>query len=166
MANHFIIIFINLNMNKVQIEDISLIGIALKGKTTNAEGQSGIDCGSLWQQFEKEGYQQKIPGKLSEEVFAVYHQYEGDSTQPFSYFIGCKVEQGTAVPEDLTGLKIPSGAYHQVRAKGIMPDCVADAWKEIWSSGISRKFDSDFEIYDERSKDWGNAEVDLYVSVR
>ena len=153
-------------MSKVEMEEINLIGLPLNGKTANANGQSGIDCGNLWQQFEKGQYSEKIPGKLSEEIFAVYHQYEGDSTQPFSYFIGCKVKPGTDVPTELTSLTIPSGTYQKIIAKGKMPDCVADAWKEVWSSVISRKFQTDFEVYDERSKDWSKAEVDIYVSVK
>ena len=70
------------------MEEITLIGLSLKTKTTNANGQSNIDCGNLWQEFEKENYADKIPGKLSDEILAVYHQYEGDYTKPFSYFIG------------------------------------------------------------------------------
>ena len=152
-------------MDPVTIDELSLIGLALKGKTTNANGQSAIDCGNMWQQFEKEGYQQKIPGKLSEEIFAVYHQYESDWTQPYAYFIGCKVKAGTAVPEELTGLTIPAGAYQQIRAKGQMPDCVADAWRAIWKSDIPRKYTADFEVYDHRSRDWNNAEVDIFIAI-
>ena len=152
-------------MDTVTIDEISLIGLALKGKTTNANGQSAVDCGNMWQQFEKEGYQQKIPGKISEEIFAVYHQYEGDWTQPYAYFIGCRVKPGTAVPEGLTGLIIPAGVYQQIRAKGKMPDCVADAWRGIWKSDISRKYTADFEVYDRRSRDWSNAEVDIFIAI-
>jgi predicted transcriptional regulator YdeE len=153
-------------MNKVEIEEINLIGLPLKARTTNANGQSGIDCGNLWQQFEKGQYSAKISGKLSEEVYAVYHEYDGDYTNPYSYFIGCKVSPGTNVPAGLASLVIKSGTYQKILAKGKMPDCVADAWKEIWSSNISRKYGTDFEVYDERSKDWSNAEVDIYLSIK
>jgi predicted transcriptional regulator YdeE len=153
-------------MSKVEIEEINLIGLPLNGKTSNANGQSGIDCGNLWQQFEKGQYSEKIPGKLSEEIYAVYHQYEGDYTKPYSYFIGCKVSPGTEVPEGLISLVINSGTYQKILAKGKMPDCVADAWREIWSSDISRKYEADFEVYDERSRDWSKAEVDIYLSIK
>jgi len=49
-------------------------------------------------------------------------------------------------------------------ASGKMPDCVANTWKEIWNSGIPRAYQTDFEVYDERSRDWNNAVVDVYVS--
>jgi len=153
-------------MNKIKLEDIKLIGLALKTKTSNEMGQSAIDCGNLWQEFENENYVGKIPDKLSNEILAVYHQYEGDHTRPFSYFIGCKVNANAKVPKGLDSLIIPKGSYLKISIKGKMPDCVANTWKEIWSSNIPRAYQSDFEVYDERSKDWGNAEVDIYLSIK
>ncbi len=152
-------------MSKIEIKEISLIGLSLKTKTINANGQSGIDCGNLWHAFEKGKYFESIPGKLSEEIFGVYHQYEGDSSKPFSYFVGCKVNPGTTVPEGLESLTIPGGIYHKINAKGKMPDCVAGAWKDVWASDIPRTHQIDFEVYDERSKDWNDAEVDVYLSI-
>ena len=61
-------------------------------------GQSSIDCGNLWQEFVKGKYAEIIPNKLTDEILAVYHQYEGDHTKPFSYFIGCKVNADTEAP--------------------------------------------------------------------
>jgi len=34
-------------MSKVEINDINLIGLSLKAKTINTNGQSSIDCGNL-----------------------------------------------------------------------------------------------------------------------
>ena len=143
-----------------------LTGLALKTKTTNANGQAAIDCGNLWQQFEKGDYAAKIPGKLSDEVFAVYYDYEGDYTQPYSYFIGCKVNDDAPVPAELDSITIPAGKYEKIIAKGTMPDCVAEAWKKIWQSDLNRTYQADFEVYDERSKDWSNATVEIFVGVK
>jgi len=152
-------------MNTVELEEIRLVGLALKGKTTNINGQSSIDCGNLWQEFERGKYAEIISNKLSDDVLAVYHQYEGDHTQPFSYFIGCKVKGDAETPPGLQNLTIPKGTYQKIDAKGKMPDCVINAWKEVWVSDIPRSYEMDFEVYDERSKDWSNAEVDIYLSV-
>ena len=152
-------------MSKVEMNDIYLIGLALKTKTVNSNGQSGFDCGNLWQEFEKGNYLETIPNKLGVDIFGVYYQYEGDSTKPFSYFIGCKVKSNAQVPQGLESLTIPKGTYHKITAKGKMPNCVANAWKEIWTSNIPRTHQIDFEIYDERSKNWNDAEVDVYLSI-
>jgi predicted transcriptional regulator YdeE len=152
-------------MSTVKINEINLVGLSLKPKTVNANGQSAIDCGNLWQEFEKKNYAASIRNKLSDEVFGVYYLYEGDHTKPFSYFVGCKVTPGTEAPAGLENLVIPAGTYHKVTAKGQMPACMVNAWKEIWSSNVPRTYEVDFEVYDERSKDWNNAEVDIYLSI-
>jgi predicted transcriptional regulator YdeE len=151
-------------MNNVSIEEFKLTGISLLSKTTNENGQSAIDCGNLWQQFEKGNCMDKIPGRLSDEIVAVYYDYEGDHTKPFSYFIGCKVADHSQVPEDFKSITIPAGKYEKIVAKGKMPDCMTEAWKEIWNSDIPRAYQKDFEIYDERSRDWKNSEVTIFIS--
>jgi predicted transcriptional regulator YdeE len=64
----------------------------------------------------------------------------------------------------MDSLLIPAESYFQVTAKGKMTGCITDAWKRIWSSGINRTYQYDFEVYDERSKDWNNAEMEIFVS--
>jgi predicted transcriptional regulator YdeE len=90
----------------------------------------------------------------------------GDYTQPYSYFIGCEVPESTTVPTGLDSLTIPAGTYQPIKLKGKMPDMVAEAWQKIWQSDIKRAYRPDFEIYDERSKDWQNAEADIFLSVK
>ena len=151
-------------MDQVKTGGFKLIGIKLPNKTSNERGQSAIDCGHLWQKFTTENIKEKIPGKISDEIFAVYFGYEGDHTKPFSYFIGCKVKMDTRTPEDLEGIFIPAGNYKRINAKGPMPECIANAWKEIWDSKIDRGYQYDFEVYGEKSHDWRNAEVEIYLS--
>ncbi len=149
-----------------KIKGFRLIGLALKNKTSNENGQAGIDCGNLWQKFEKESTFTRLQGKISNEIFAVYHNYEGDYTKPFSYFIGFKVCPDLNVPDGMDSLIIHDGNYQLFTAKGKMPDCVARTWEQIWSSGLSRAYQTDFEVYGEKSKDWSNAEIDILISVK
>ncbi len=121
---------------------------------------------SAWQKFEFGKFFDRIPRKLSNEVLAVYHDYEGDHKDAFSYFIGCKVKDDTKVPEGLRLLVVPGGAYKKIMAKGVIPDCISNTWKGIWEADLARDFRPDFEVYDDRSRDWNNAEVDIYVSVK
>ena len=151
-------------MEKQRIGGFKLVGLELDKKTTNENGQSNFDCGNLWQKFETENFIERIPNKLSDEIYAVYFDYEDDHTKPFSYFIGCMVELDTPIPNDMKAMIIPGDNYVKIISKGKMPGCVANSWKEIWSSKIDRAYKYDFEIYDERSKDWSNAEVEIFVS--
>ena len=152
-------------MNKIKKNEFKLIGLKLDKQTTNQNEQSSHDCGNMWQKFEKENFVEKIPNKLSDEIYAVYFEYEGDYTQPFSYFIGCKVKIDSEVPNGMNSLFLPAENYSKIIAKGKMPHCVSDSWKNIWASNIDRAYNYDFEVYDERSKDWNNAEVEIFVSL-
>jgi len=147
-------------------EPSKLTGLKLDKKTFNANGQAAVDCGSLWQQFMGEAVADKITGKLSPDIYAVYFDYEGDHTQPYSFFIGCKVDADAETPNGLHSIEIPNQNYTIVTANGKMPDCVANAWQEIWKSDIDRVYGYDFEVYNELSADWENAVVDIYLSVK
>jgi predicted transcriptional regulator YdeE len=152
-------------MNPIELEEITLIGLSLGSTTTNANGQAAKDCGALWQKFEKGNYAETIPEKLTNEILAVYHNYEGDFTQPYSYFIGVKVKPDAVIPDGLEKLSIPKASYQKFVSKGIIPDCIADTWRDIWNSNMERAYKADFEVYDDRSKDWKNGEVDIFISV-
>lgn len=151
-------------MDNIQKSDHYLVGISLEKKTTNNNEQAMADCGSLWEKFTKEGIVKSIPGKIKDTIFAVYYDFEGDHTTPYAYFIGCPVSKTDVTPKGLKKLHIPHQEYKIVTAKGKMPDCIAEAWRQIWASGMNRKYGFDFEIYDERSRNWEDAEVDIYIS--
>lgn len=149
----------------VEIKTIKLVGLSLQTKTSNDHGQSAIDCKALWELFVNNKYAERINSKTSEDIIGVYYDYEADSSKPFSYFVGCSVHDDEQIPGGCSTLVIPAGKYLKINAKGKMPDCVVNAWKKIWTMDIRRSYQIDFEVYDERSRDWNDAEVDLYLSV-
>lgn len=151
-------------MSHFRSTPFKLIGLKLDKKTTNLNEQSMADCGNLWQQFEAGSFAERIPGKTSGDIYAVYFDYDGDHTGSFSYFIGCKVPLDTEAPEGMSHLLVPPSNYKKIVARGKMPDCVANAWRQIWASTLERAYGYDFEVYSERSKDWNNAEVDIFLS--
>ncbi len=153
-----------MKMDQIKTGGFKLIGIKLAHKTTNEGGQSNVDCGNLWQRFTEENIRTAIPGKISDDIYAVYFDYEGDYTKPFSFFIGCRVKTDIRPPDGLDVVFIPMGNYFRFTAKGRIPDCIGDTWKEIWSSNIDRHYRYDFEVYGEKSRDWHHAEVDIYIS--
>lgn len=147
------------------MENFKLIGLKLKGKTKNQNGQSEKDCGELWQQFKVNKIAELIPNKISDSIYAVYYDYESDENGQYSYFLGCKVEENAQPPKELDEIIIPKQNYHKETVKGQMTGCISEAWARIWNSNINRKFGFDFEIYDDRSYDWNDAEIDIYLSV-
>ena len=151
---------------KTTIESFQVVGISLQQKTTNTNGQSHTDCKNLWHTFEDGKYADKISNRLGQEVYGVYHHYDGDNTKPFSYLIGCRVATGSAAPVGMEMITIPEGSYEKIAVHGKMPDCVIEAWKQIWEGNYSRTYKVDYEVYDERSRDWSEAEMDVYVSIK
>lgn len=147
------------------IPSFEVIGLKLPFKTQNRNGQSNRDGGQLWQKFEQEQVASKIPRKLSEDIFAVYFDYEGNHTDPFSYFVGCQVVPGSPMPEGLDRLIIPAQTYQKIRVRGPMPDCISGFWREVWKSKIPRAYRVDFERYGEKSKNWDLAEIEVFLSI-
>lgn len=152
-------------MEKLNKNGFTLVGLKLERKTSNKDNRSSMDCGNLRQKFERKNIKDQIPNKLGDEIYAVYFDCEGDEKSPFSYFIGCRVEEGTLAPPNLNSLEIPPQKYQKITARGAMTGSITDAWHTIWNSAIERKFGFDFEVYDERSKNWDDAVVDIYVSI-
>ncbi|RRJ86048.1 AraC family transcriptional regulator, partial [Paenimyroides tangerinum] len=63
-------------MNNQTIQKFQIIGISTR--TINSNGQSAIDIELLWQKFWKEEIQSQIPNVISDEIYAVYTDYETD----------------------------------------------------------------------------------------
>ncbi len=63
----------------------------------------------------------------------------------------------------MASLTIFEENYYKLIAKGKMPGCISKSWKEIWSSKIDRAYKYAFQIYDERSRDWSNAAVGIFI---
>ncbi|HSB94433.1 MAG TPA: effector binding domain-containing protein, partial [Flavitalea sp.] len=132
--------------------------------TQNANEQSMKDCGELWERFMKESIASKIEQKFSDAIYAVYYNYSGDHNDPYNFFIGCQVPEASTTQHGLVILNIAAARYTRFTAKGKMPDCVANTWRNIWKSKMPRAYIADFEVYDERASNWENVEVDIFLS--
>lgn len=149
----------------VYVPGFKLIGLNLTHKTRNLNDQSSKACGALWTEFERSGVPSLLPSKETEAIYAVYYDYESDENGLFGYFIGCKVPHHIAPPPQLDELYIPNQRCIKFTAAGPLPDSIREAWCYIWQADFPRSFGFDVEIYDHRSQDWSQAEVDLYLSI-
>ncbi|MEQ7800734.1 GyrI-like domain-containing protein [Pedobacter sp. ASV1-7] len=141
--------------------------IGIKVRTSNAEGKASIDIPALWERFWTTDVAAKVPGRINNDIYSVYTEYEGNYTQPYTTLIGYKVEDLDYIPEGLTGIMIKEGTYLKCTAKGKLSEgIVFDAWTDIWNSQISRAYTTDFEVYDERSGNPDAAEIDIFLAVR
>lgn len=148
------------------MENFKIIGIS--AETTNQNNQAATDLGMLWKRFYSEEILNKIPNKESDNVYAVYTDYESDYTGSYTAIIGQRVSTLGNIPEGLVGREIKNEKLLKYKAKGEMPNAVVETWQEIWANDIAlyRTYNADFEVYGEKSQLGENSEVEIYIGVR
>lgn len=147
----------------IQQDAFSVIGIALKAD--NTDPAVGEKIGAHWQRFFADGVPDRLPGRVDQAFVAVYTDYEGDHSKPYSLVVGCRVDGAATAPEGMVKVDVPAQSYAMTTAKGPMPDAVVQGWQAIWASDLARAYVADFEVYDERAQDPARAEVDILVSI-
>ena len=151
-------------MNRDNLEQFSIVGIAIR--TTNENGQSSQDIPELWARFVGEDIMNKISNKVSEDIYAVYTDYELDHTKPYTTILGCKVSSMEDLAEGFVSKVIGKATYEKRTAKGsILQGSVYNEWINIWNASLPRSFVADFEVYSTKALDPENAEVDIYIGV-
>ncbi len=149
-----------------KIEPFFVVGIAKT--TTNENGKSASDLGELWGRFYSENVTLTIPNKTSDAIYVLYTEYESDYKGEFLAMIGNRVESLEDLPEGLTGIEVSGGSYQKHIAKGEMPQAIVASWKVIWEKDavLNRAYDTDFEVYGEKSNQGENSEAVIYLSVK
>ena len=158
-------IFKETNMENTTITPFNLIGIEIR---TNTKGivELATDMQNLWGKFIAQNIAGQIPNKIDNTVYAVYTDYEGDYTKPYTAFIGCKVAEVDSIPDSMVARSFHGGKYAKYIAKGnLLQGSVVNAWKHIWSLNLDRKYTADFEIYGEKAANYLDAEVEILVGI-
>lgn len=118
-------------------------------RTSNATFMSDIE--PLWAAFRPE----RVPGCLN--IMAVYTDYEGDYTKPFTYLVGCEVPHLNTIPAGMTGIEIPAGSY--IRYDAATPEALGDCWRALWTSDVKRLYTTDYEVYTDQG-------IQLYIAAQ
>jgi predicted transcriptional regulator YdeE len=80
------------------IPEMSIVGIELR--TDNSE--AGIKkLGSHWQRFYADQILQHIPNRKNDDIVALYTDYEGNHTKPYSFILGTEVTEANTAPEGM-----------------------------------------------------------------
>ena len=154
-------------MNNQTIQKFYVVGISTR--TSNANGQSATDIEILWQKFWGEEIQSQVPNKISDDIYAVYTDYETDFTGEYTTVIGLSVNSLDHIPEGMTGMTIETTAYQKIVSKGKMPEAILNTWLAIWTDkelDSKRAYKADFTIHGKKYYDGDNAEVETYLSVK
>lgn len=157
----------------VHRDEIKLVGIAT---TTSNEQEFGpqAQIGGLWDKFWKEGVRQSIPHVQQESpqpIYGCYTDYKNGAAGEYKLLIGCNVSEIGHLPAGLQAKILPASQYAVFTTRrGHATTVVIEAWQAIWrwsaASKLQRTFTGDFEVYDERSSDPDNAQIDIYIAVK
>ena len=152
-------------METVKKESFKVIGISVR--TQNHSDKALKDITGLWGRFMGEGIADKIPNKVSNDVLAIYTNYDGDYTEPYDMILGCRVSTLTNVPEGMISQTFSESSYVKFEAKGdLSKGVVYQAWEKIWQTDLKRKYTADFEVYGEKAQNPADPEVNIFIGVK
>ncbi len=137
----------------------------LSVRTINKDGKSEKDIGDLWTRFTTGNISDQIPGKLSEDSYCVYTDYESDQFGWYTAVLGCSVKGGDALPHGIVATKVPSGNYRVYQPLGEFPANVASTWRSIWQDDIDRAYRADFDLYKAGASSFEETEAEVYLGV-
>lgn len=143
-----------------QDKAIRIIGIELR--TSNAEAMQTIP--PHWQRFTEENVLARIPGKCSDEVFAVYTHFEnaGVNNQGiYSLIIGAPVSSAEPVPSGMVHAVLPAGPRAVFPVPHGRFDQVGPAWLEVWQrDDLPKTFVAECERYR------ADGQIDILIGLR
>jgi predicted transcriptional regulator YdeE len=162
------------NMKKVQVHQAEKKIIGIKTRTNNQLETNSLE-GKIFPLVKRYFHQNiaaSIPNRTQPgTTFCIYTNYENDHHGDYTYFMGEEVDSFESVPAGLEILIIPAQKYIKfTNGPGSMPDVVRKPWQQIWQMtpaelGGIRSYITDFEIYDERSRDHQNIVLDIYIGI-
>jgi len=133
--------------NIIQENAKTIVGLSIR--TNNNEAADTIPA--LWGQFFGEGVGSTIASKASDDVYAVYTDFENegvDNTGQYTFLIGVEVSSTDELIEGLTAANIPCGNFHRFDVPENKPEQVFPTWMQIWpNQDIGKTFLCDFEKY-------------------
>ena len=147
----------------VELEEKVVTGIKIK--TTNQDGKAIQDIGMTWQKLFANGIYEKIPNKVNGKTIGLYTEYEGDYTKPYIFIAGTEVNKEVKIGEEIESIVIPKGKYAKFVITGDVQNSVGQAWQEIWTMDLKRKYTCDFEEYQNNSEDMQKQEIHIYIAL-
>lgn len=147
------------------MDPFKVIGISIR--TTNQHHQSSKDLPQLWKNFFPSNVLEKIPNKVSSDIYSIYTDYEKDYMAPYTVILGCKVRHIHDIPEGMVAKEIPAGKYVKYLAKGNLDKgAVPETWKRIWNDNLDRAYTTDFEVHGAKAQNREDGEVEIFVAVK
>ncbi len=150
---------------------IHIIGVETRTTNQDETSISTAKIPALWARFDQ--IRADVPNKVEPARFlALYSEYESDANGAYSETIGFEVASLEHIPEGMVAKTIPPSIYAVFTTPyGPIPGIIIAAWQGIWSlhpsqMGGNRSYTGDFELYDQRSYNPQNAQIDIYIAIK
>jgi len=162
---------VNPSMKTTLPEPIYVAGYMIRTSNAKEMGGNG-EIGKLWGRFMQQNLAAQIPNRIGQTLMVVYSDYASDEKGEYNYLLGAPVTTVDGLPAGLSFRRIPAGQFAVfTTAQGPVAQVLQATWKQIWMStpsqlGGQRAFVADYEIYDQRSSDPNNAQVEVHVGLR
>lgn len=143
----------------MQNKPMKIVGIELR--TSNEVAFHDIP--KHWQRFYQEGILSRIPNKVSNDVFAVYTNFENEgknNSGTYSLIVGAEVESLERVPSDLAATVVSESKRRVFAVPTGQPEKVGEQWQQIWGlTDLDKTFIADYEHYRE------SGEIEIHIGV-
>ena len=143
-----------------QSNPINIVGIEIRTNNT----ASFKDIPAHWQRFFQAGTMSQIPDKVSNDIYAVYTNFEnpGKSNEgTYTFIIGAEVSPSARVPDGLSSTVIPASKRVVFDVAAGHPEKVGEKWMEIWQlDSFDKAYISDYERYKE------SGEIEIHVGAK
>lgn len=155
----------------IEKPEFHLVGIATRTSNGQEMTESGV-IPKLWDRFSEQSILQHIPNQSEPNtIYGCYTDYENEAFGQYTLLLGTSVNAIDVLPEGMTVIKVPAAKYAVFTTRrGPFSEVVVEAWQAIWSmaasSVLERIYTGDFELYDERSLNPEEAEVDIYIAIK
>jgi predicted transcriptional regulator YdeE len=146
----------------VEIPGFQVAGISVI--TTNQDMQAAKDIGALWNKFFNEHISEMICGRLKDDLYCLYSDYEKEDRGSYRTLIGYMVSAVNSQPAGITVLEVPPLRYQVYVSEGDLGKSVIETWTRIWKAGLKRRFIVDFDLYPASADTDGEHRAYTYVS--
>ena len=141
-----------------QTEDIKIVGLELR--TSNNEAMETIP--PFWERFYGEDIMNKIAHKKSDDVYAVYTNFENEGVNNkgmYSLIIGAEVESFKNIPQGLISTTIVKQNREIFPVPEGKAENIGQTWMEIWQrDDLKKTFLAEYERYHDKG-------IDIYIGV-
>jgi predicted transcriptional regulator YdeE len=141
-------------------ESFTIAGLELR--TTNEQAFETIPA--HWERFHRGGALAAIPGRASDDVYAVYTNFEHpgvDNLGVYSLILGARVTGAQDVPPGMTAITVAAARHAVFTVATGHPERVGARWQDIWGcTDIAKSYLCDHERYRP------NGAIDIFVGTR